>query len=70
MKKNVGKTDKIIRISIAVIIALLYSANLISGTWAIVLGILAVISAATSFVGYCPLYLPFGINTSEKKALE
>lgn len=63
MKKNMGKTDRIIRITIAVIIAVLYFMNVISGTWAIVLGVLALVFVLTSFISFCPLYLPFGIST-------
>ncbi len=67
MKKNLGTVDKVIRIIIAVGIAVLYFTNVISGTLAIVLGILAVVFVLTSFISFCPLYLPFGINTSKKK---
>jgi hypothetical protein len=67
MKKNMGTTDKAIRILIAVVIGVLYFTNTISGTLAIVLGILAVVFLLTSFINFCPLYLPFGINTSKKK---
>lgn len=61
-----GSIDKIIRILVAVIIAALYFTNQISGTLAIILGILAVVFAATSLIGFCPLYLPFGISTRKK----
>lgn len=67
MKKNMGTTDKAIRILIAVVIGVLYFTNTISGTLAIVLGILAVVFILTSFISFCPLYLPFGISTSKKK---
>ncbi|MFC4685858.1 DUF2892 domain-containing protein [Epilithonimonas pallida] len=67
MKKNLGTVDKAIRIIIAVGIAVLYFTNVISGTLAIVLGILAVVFLLTSFISFCPLYLPFGINTLKKK---
>lgn len=69
MKKNMGTTDKVIRILIAIVIGVLYFTNTISGTLAIVLGILAVVFLLTSFINFCPLYLPFGINTSKKKKL-
>ncbi len=69
MKKNMGTIDKAIRILVAVVIATLYFTNVISGTLAIVLGILAVVFVLTSFISFCPLYLPFGINTSKKKKL-
>lgn len=68
MKKNMGLIDKIIRISIAVIIAILYFTNTISGTLAMILGAFALIFIITSFISFCPLYLPFGIST--KKNIE
>ncbi|EEI94324.1 hypothetical protein HMPREF0765_0065 [Sphingobacterium spiritivorum ATCC 33300] len=67
MKKNMGTADKTIRIGIAVVIAVLYFTNVISGTWAILLGILAIAFILTSFISFCPLYFPFGINTFKKK---
>lgn len=67
MKKNMGAADKFIRIGIAVVIAILYFSQLIIGTWAIILGALALIFMFTSFIGFCPLYLPFGISTFKKK---
>lgn len=67
MKKNMGTADKAIRILVAVVIAVLYFTNTISGTLAIVLGIFAVVFVLTSFISFCPLYLPFGINTLKKK---
>jgi hypothetical protein len=66
MKKNMGSTDKIIRIAIAVVIAILYFTNTISGTLALVLGIFAAIFILTSFISFCPLYAPFGISTRKK----
>ncbi len=67
MKKNMGTTDKLIRILIAVAIGILYFTNIISGTFALILGILAIVFVLTSFISFCPLYLPFNINTSKKK---
>lgn len=66
MPKNMGFIDKIIRLIIAVAIAILYFTGQISGVAAIVLGIIAIIFIATSIIGTCPLYLPFKINTNKK----
>ena len=63
MKKNMGSTDKIIRIVVAVIIAALYFTNTVTGTLGIVLLALAAIFVLTSLISFCPLYLPFGIKT-------
>ncbi|KAB1158185.1 YgaP family membrane protein [Flavobacterium luteum] len=67
MKKNIGLTDKIIRVAAAIFVAILYFIGTISGTIAIILGIFALIMILTSFVSFCPLYFPFGINTRKKK---
>lgn len=61
-----GSTDKIVRIALAVIIAILYFTNIISGTLAIVLGIFAGIFIITSFVSFCPMYSPFEISTRKR----
>ena len=62
-----GIIDKTIRILVAVSIALLYFTNIISGMAAIILLIFAGIFILTSFVSFCPLYLPFGISTRKKE---
>jgi hypothetical protein len=67
MKKNMGTADKVIRILVAIVIAVLYFTNVISGTLAIILLILAAIFILTSLISVCPLYLPFGIRTCKKE---
>jgi hypothetical protein len=67
MKNNMGSTDKAIRFLIAIIFGFLYFTNTISGTIAIVLGVLALVFILTSFVSFCPLYTLFGINTNKEK---
>mgnify|MGYP006308355757 FL=1 len=66
MKKNMGTLDRIIRVSLVALIAVLYFTNVISGTWAIILGVVAVVFLLTSLIGVCPLYMPFGISTRKK----
>jgi hypothetical protein len=63
MKKNMGTTDRVIRLIAAIAVGVLYGLNLISGTVAIVLGIVAGAFLVTSLIGWCPMYLPFGIST-------
>lgn len=67
MKKNMGSADRMIRIAIAAIIAVLYFMNVISGTWALILGVLAIVFVLTSFISFCPLYTLFGINTCKTR---
>jgi hypothetical protein len=67
MKKNVGSIDKVVRILIAVVIAVLFFTKVITGVLGIILIVLAAIFVITSLISFCPLYLPFGINTGKKK---
>ena len=67
MEKNMGLTDRIIRITVAIFILGLYFMEVINGILALILGAFAVIMLATSFISFCPLYLPFGINTAKKE---
>ncbi|MEJ2005786.1 MAG: DUF2892 domain-containing protein [Cyclobacteriaceae bacterium] len=68
MKKNMGNTDRIIRIAIAAILAYLYFGNIVTGTLGIILLIVGVVFVLTSLVGFCPLYAPFGVTTCKTKA--
>lgn len=64
---NMGTLDRTVRIAIAVVIAVLYFAGAISGTLAIILGIVAIVFVLTSLVGFCPLYVPFKLSTRKGK---
>ena len=66
MKKNMGNIDKIIRILVAIVIAVLFFTNVISGTLGLVLLVLAGVFVLTSVMSFCPLYTLVGINTCPK----
>ncbi|HMB89362.1 MAG TPA: DUF2892 domain-containing protein [Rhodothermales bacterium] len=66
MKKNIGTIDRIIRVVIALVVAVLYFTGQISGTAAIILGILAIVFLLTSLVSTCPLYMSFGLSTRKQ----
>jgi hypothetical protein len=63
MKKNMGGTDKVIRIILAVVFAALYFTGTVTGIAGIVLLVLAGVFLLTSFISFCPLYTLVGINT-------
>ncbi len=67
MKKNMGSIDRIIRLLVAAVVAVLYFTGTISGTLGIVLLVLAVVFVLTSLVSFCPLYTLFGINSCKIK---
>jgi len=67
MTKNVGQTDKLIRLIIAVVLFLLvYLGKVTDNTMQIVVLAVAFIAALTSLLNYCPLYQVFKINTCKK----
>ncbi len=65
MMKNMGSTDRILRILATLVIIFLYVKGTISGTLGIVLMFFAAIFALTSFIRFCPLYLAFGLNSNK-----
>lgn len=67
MKKNMGNTDRIVRVIIAIIIAALYFTGTLTGTLGTVLLVLAGVFVATSVLSFCPLYTIFGLNTCPAK---
>jgi hypothetical protein len=67
MKLNMGRIDRILRIIVAAVIAVLFLTEVITGTLGIVLLVVGVVFLLTSLVGTCPLYLPFGLSTLGKK---
>ena len=67
MKTNMGKTDRTIRVLVALVIAYLYFNEKITGKTAAIALSLSGIFLLTSLISFCPLYLPFGISTKGKE---
>lgn len=67
MKKNMGYTDKIIRLLAAfIILFLIWFGQITDPTWQIIALVVALVFAATSFFEVCPLYSVFGICTRKE----
>jgi hypothetical protein len=64
MKCNVRYTDKIIRITLAVIVAAL---GLYFQSW---WGLVAIVPLATGLSLFCPIYKIFGLNTCSTKSVQ
>jgi hypothetical protein len=65
MITNMGRTDRTLRLAAAAVltaIVLFVTDGVLD--WA--LAFVAVVLIATSFVGTCPAYLPFGIDTRQR----
>lgn len=67
MKKNMGTIDKVIRILIAVVVAVLYFTNVISGTLGIILLVVGGILLLTTIINFCPIWGMLGISTNKKE---
>ena len=67
MKTNMGPADRIIRVLLAAVFAVLYFTGTVTGTFGIVLLSLGAVFLLTSVFRFCPLYAPFGISTCAVK---
>jgi hypothetical protein len=67
MKKNMGTTDRIIRVLIALIVTVLFFTDTITGTLGIVLLALSGVFVLTSLISFCPIYTLFGLRTCPLK---
>jgi hypothetical protein len=67
MKKNMGSTDRLIRTLVALILVVLYLMEIITGTLALILMIVAVVFVLTSLISFCPLYTLLGVNTCNRR---
>ena len=67
MKKSMGTADRIIRLILAAVFAILYFTGTVTGTFGIVLLVFAAVFALTSVVSFCPLYPLVGLNTCPVK---
>jgi hypothetical protein len=69
MKKNMGGTDKIIRLLIAAVLVILYTSGITTGTFGWISLVFAGIFVVTSLISFCPLYTLFGITTCKKTSI-
>lgn len=63
MKKNMATTDRILRLTLAVVLIVLFYTNVVSGTWGIISLVAAGVLTVVSLVGVCPFYSLFGVST-------
>jgi len=61
MNQNVGGADRILRIVLG--LGLIGWGVATQNWW----GALGVVPLATALIGWCPVYLPFGISTAKKQ---
>lgn len=61
MKKNIGITDKVIRLIVGLFI-IIYVGFVLNSWW----GLIGIILIFTALISRCMLYYPFGISTCTK----
>lgn len=62
-----GNADRIVRLLLAAVMVVLYFTNTVTGTFGIILLVLAGVFTLTSLVSFCPLYTLIGLNTCPAK---
>ena len=62
MKLNVGTVDRLVRIIIGLVIAIV---GVMYDSW---WGLIGIVPIATGLFSICPLYLPFNLSTRKKEA--
>ncbi len=63
MKKNMGNTDRIVRLILAAVFGYLFFSGTVVGVLGYVLVALGAIFILTSFISFCPLYTLVGMST-------
>jgi hypothetical protein len=64
MKPNVGKTDKVLRITLAIVIV---AVGIYFKSW---WGLFAIVPFLTAVISFCPVYKIFGLNTCSAKSVQ
>lgn len=67
-RKNVGAMDRVIRVSAAIVLAILVLGGVVGNLAALVMATVAVVLLATGLLGTCPLYGLLGICTNADRS--
>jgi Protein of unknown function (DUF2892) len=63
MSANVGTIDRVLRILIGVVLAVLFFNGTVAGTLGVVLLVVGLVLILTALVKFCPIYRIFGAST-------
>lgn len=67
MEKNMDSTDNAVSISAAILFTSLYFMSFVDNSVPIIVQVAVLIVVFTDFIGFCSLYFPFVISTSNKE---
>ncbi|WP_036155410.1 YgaP family membrane protein [Maribacter forsetii] len=67
MRKNLGSTDRFIRLFIAVALLTTFYTETVTGTIGYIMAAVAGVLIFTTFISFCPIYSLLGINSCKVK---
>lgn len=68
LKSNIGTADRAIRLLLAIVLIILFYAEVLSGFLGIIGLVLALLLTVTSLTTFCPLYKALNLNSIYSKA--
>ena len=66
MNANLGTLDRIVRIVIGIVAAVLYFNGTLTGTLGIVVLVVGIVLFLTALVKFCPIYRVLGLSSCRK----
>jgi hypothetical protein len=63
MVRNESNVDRTVRALVGAVLLIAWVAGWLSGTLAVVLGVIGIVLLATAAMGFCPMYRLLGIST-------
>ena len=63
MVRNEGTVDRVVRVVLGLVLVAAWAFGWLTGTLAVVLGVVGIVLIGTGAVGFCPLYRVFGMST-------
>lgn len=63
LKTNMSSADRVVRVVLAAVFAILYFTGTVTGTFGITLLVLGGVFLLTSLIKWCPLYALVGFST-------
>jgi hypothetical protein len=64
MDRNIGPEDRVVRIVVGIALAIVLYLQVLTGTAAIVAGVIAAYALLSGLLARCLIYKPLGIDTS------
>jgi hypothetical protein len=65
-EKNVGTTDRVVRILAGIVLIGIFALNMVSAPWSYLVAFIGLIALVTGAAGTCGLYSILGMNTLGK----